>query len=421
MITRSPSKAASSGSFIPLPVSVARTAPVEARTTVAPEWRLRGARGTQMFAPSKTGTVGRVQTVTVWRIAPVELSFRRVLALMSVTQTFDPSKTTPKGVMNPAVTVVTVQGIEAPGVTIETEPVRIRSRSRSAPRRTSRWLARSAEIARHRRHRSGRLPRDRSGKSLPGRSPPGHEDAFPPPRAPQMGAGRPAPRSRSPRRSRGLARHGSAPSPAPRHPGPSKAGWPKPAAHGRPIETAAFCGVQNWPRSARPLPRRRTPSTVRDRNAAICRRVDVGPRVVGRRRRPARDPEGEDLQHERTETAVGDVGEKPARREGAAGGSGRQMRREPAPRRGRPQGRSRNLRESGHARLNLRTARAGCPAARSRSWPRRCRRRGESWNRSGRARSDRRQVRRLEERDGVAAVVGDEDPLAVEGCREAGR
>ena len=49
--TRSPSNAAPWGVTSPLPVSVARIAPVEARTTVT-----EGAvEGTQMFVPSKTG------------------------------------------------------------------------------------------------------------------------------------------------------------------------------------------------------------------------------------------------------------------------------------------------------------------------------------------------------------------------------
>jgi hypothetical protein len=42
---------------------------------------------------------------------------------MSVTQTFVPSKTAPARVENPVAIVVTVQGRETPGVTIETLPV----------------------------------------------------------------------------------------------------------------------------------------------------------------------------------------------------------------------------------------------------------------------------------------------------------
>src|SRR5262249_11512363 len=50
--TLSPSKPATAGVFRPFPVSVARTAPLEARTI---ETDADPAFGTQMFAPSKTG------------------------------------------------------------------------------------------------------------------------------------------------------------------------------------------------------------------------------------------------------------------------------------------------------------------------------------------------------------------------------
>ena len=55
-------------------------------------------------------------------MAPAASSLRSLL-FPSVTQTAVPSKTAPCGPKNPAVTVVTVHGIEAPGVTIETEPI----------------------------------------------------------------------------------------------------------------------------------------------------------------------------------------------------------------------------------------------------------------------------------------------------------
>src|SRR5262249_36943168 len=47
--------------------------------------------------------------------------------------------------------------------------------------------------------------------------------------------------------------------------------------------TVEFCVVQNWSRIARRLPRFRTPSTVRERNAAIWRRetLAAGSYVVG--------------------------------------------------------------------------------------------------------------------------------------------
>jgi hypothetical protein len=60
--------------------------------------------------------------VTVWRIAPEELSFRSVPARMSVVQMLVPSWRTPYGTLNPREIVVTVHGRVAPGVTIETEP-----------------------------------------------------------------------------------------------------------------------------------------------------------------------------------------------------------------------------------------------------------------------------------------------------------
>jgi hypothetical protein len=75
MRTRCPSKAVDSGEFNPLPVSVRRTAPFDARTT---ETELESTLGTQMFAPSKTGYSGWLPTVTVWRTAPEESRFRRV-------------------------------------------------------------------------------------------------------------------------------------------------------------------------------------------------------------------------------------------------------------------------------------------------------------------------------------------------------
>src|SRR6476659_9935625 len=55
-----PSKAATNGKSRPLPVNVARTAPVEARTTVTDWLKLLG---TQRLAPSKAGNVGCVPTV----------------------------------------------------------------------------------------------------------------------------------------------------------------------------------------------------------------------------------------------------------------------------------------------------------------------------------------------------------------------
>src|SRR5258708_29107214 len=60
---RSPSNAAELGEFKPLPLSVARSAPFEARTTVTV---LLPMLGTQMFVPSKVGNWGLLPTITVW-------------------------------------------------------------------------------------------------------------------------------------------------------------------------------------------------------------------------------------------------------------------------------------------------------------------------------------------------------------------
>src|SRR5262245_30109354 len=60
--TLSPSNAAWTGEFNPLPVRVSRTAPEEARTTVT---ELDCRLGTQMLVPSKTGKLGLEPTVIV--------------------------------------------------------------------------------------------------------------------------------------------------------------------------------------------------------------------------------------------------------------------------------------------------------------------------------------------------------------------
>src|SRR5262249_54517176 len=75
---RCPSNAAAVGTFKPLPVRVASTAPVEARTT---ETELEIRLGTQTFVPSKTGKFGSVPTVTVCKMAPEPSSLRRVPAV----------------------------------------------------------------------------------------------------------------------------------------------------------------------------------------------------------------------------------------------------------------------------------------------------------------------------------------------------
>src|SRR5262249_41577655 len=130
---RSPSKAAMRLAPKPLPISVVTTEPVEARTTVT-----EGAAtdGTQMFVPSKTGCTAPTATVTVCLIAPLE-SRRRRVPPPSVTQVFVPSQRMPTGFEKPSVTVVTLHGSVAPGVTIDTDPpefaVQIRDPSKVIP------------------------------------------------------------------------------------------------------------------------------------------------------------------------------------------------------------------------------------------------------------------------------------------------
>jgi hypothetical protein len=99
---RSPSNAAACGPFNPLPVSVASTAPVDARTTYMPF----EPSGTQMFVPSKTGNLGLLPRVTVWMMAPFESSLKRRPGTVppSVTQILAPSYRIPIGELNPDVT-----------------------------------------------------------------------------------------------------------------------------------------------------------------------------------------------------------------------------------------------------------------------------------------------------------------------------
>src|SRR5262249_18728987 len=84
--TRSPSKAEAFMPSSPLPVSVARTAPLEARTT---ETEFALPSGAQMFVPSKTGKATPAPTVTVWRTAPLESSLRSLPLVR--THTLEPS------------------------------------------------------------------------------------------------------------------------------------------------------------------------------------------------------------------------------------------------------------------------------------------------------------------------------------------
>src|SRR5262245_56316489 len=93
-------------------------APVEARTT---ETVPLPSFVTQMFDPSKVVLRGSRPTVTVWITAPKGPSLSSVAGPVSVTHMFVPSKTGAVGCVNPAVTVEKVHGI-APGVTITTHP-----------------------------------------------------------------------------------------------------------------------------------------------------------------------------------------------------------------------------------------------------------------------------------------------------------
>src|SRR5262249_13238659 len=68
--TRWPSNAAENGEFNPLPVRVARSAALEARTTASPS----PPSGTQRFVPSNAGLPPPEENVRVWRIAPLESS-----------------------------------------------------------------------------------------------------------------------------------------------------------------------------------------------------------------------------------------------------------------------------------------------------------------------------------------------------------
>src|SRR5215471_1528956 len=82
-----------------------------------------------MFVPSKTGMLGLVPTVTVWRIVPAGSSFRRALR-DPVTQADAPSQRAPMR-LPPIVTVVTVQGSDAVGVTMETLPSALATQRRA--------------------------------------------------------------------------------------------------------------------------------------------------------------------------------------------------------------------------------------------------------------------------------------------------
>src|SRR5262249_30286344 len=83
--------------------------------------------------------------VTVWRIAPAASRRKILSATSSVTQTLLPSQRIPVGSEKEAATVVTLQGIVAAGVTIETDDARLADQIRdpskvSAPEESPRVL-----------------------------------------------------------------------------------------------------------------------------------------------------------------------------------------------------------------------------------------------------------------------------------------
>src|SRR5215471_8520278 len=275
--TLSPSKLANCGWFSPFPVNVARTTPVAARTTETDEDPMLG---TQRFPPSNTGKAGCVPTVTVCRMAPAASSLNSFPTVKSVTQTLEPSKSAPVGAVKPVPTVVTVQGTTSPGVTIDTEgpeklAVQIRTPSKAIPIESSPRLLATVETA-----PAGCAAR--TWFSLPGLVFPVRRtrpmattnwSAFVAPV--QVSSNLPSlPRTRETVPESLLATQMSAPSEAtPRGRSPTEV-----------VESrTGFWILQNISSAARRLPRSRTRSTVRDKNAAIWRRVTLsdGENVVG--------------------------------------------------------------------------------------------------------------------------------------------
>src|SRR5262245_12419766 len=260
-----PSKAAARPSPRPFPVSVARTAPLPGRTTQSAP-----VVGTQRFVPSKSGNPGPGPSVTVWRIPPVESSLSRVPRLLLVTQMLFPSKVGPATVPKPVVTVVTVHGIVSDGLMIETEPllaVQTRELSMASPRATFPRLLATTVTA----------PGGRSGSmkySWPG--PPGliapDTPTFPARQKTPRALRAPVQVSRTfrslPRTLRTLPSLESA----------TQTSVPSdltPIGLGPTVVYPRDPLVQNWSSAARLLPRSRTRSTVRERNAAIWVRVTL--------------------------------------------------------------------------------------------------------------------------------------------------
>src|SRR5262249_47493201 len=269
--TRCPSNATAVGSPSPLPVIVWSTAPVEARTT---ETEREPALGTQMFEPSNAGNLGTFPTVTVWRTTPAGSSLRsRPGVPACVTQMFPPSQRTPSVTGEKPDTEVTVQGSEAVGVTMLTwfvPLVQKRAPSKTVPVGNTPTADETVVTA----------PAACDGSMeyiVPGLVKP-VMTTRPIAIVAQNAWAAPVHVSRSfPSLARTrltvpgveLGTQTSAPSER------GYCGLTPTVVSPRTVE---FCVVQNWSRIARRLPRLRTPSTVRERNAAIWRRdtLDAG-------------------------------------------------------------------------------------------------------------------------------------------------
>src|SRR5262245_18571735 len=130
----SPLTATDWGLLRPLPVRVASTDPLRLTT----ETELLPLLTTQWLTPSKRMSRGPRPTETDRLMAPAESSLWTLDSLPSVTQMLDPSNSMPNGEKNPVLTVEVLQGIEAPGVVIETLPWLLADQNR-APSNVSCW------------------------------------------------------------------------------------------------------------------------------------------------------------------------------------------------------------------------------------------------------------------------------------------
>src|SRR5262249_22308979 len=183
---------------------------------------------------------------------------------------FAPSKTIPRSAVNPVVTVVTVQGIVAPGVTMETDPlvlaVQIRLPSKARPvvpspgvatvtAAPAAWLGSIWE--------SFPVPvqPETKTRSIADSAANGNDVPV------QVSRSLPSlPRTRETELPVKFGTQTSA---------PSQAGiWGAAPTVVKP-RTVSFCGVQNLSSAARRLPRFNAPSTVRERKAAIWSRVTL--------------------------------------------------------------------------------------------------------------------------------------------------